>query len=86
MVRRDNMWLGVVLGLVLPGAAFFFVEILKENIEFLQKDDILYIGCVALNLILVRYFFSRHKEQTGRGIVLATFICAFIFFYYKMRQ
>ena len=86
MAKRDNMWIGVILGLILPGIAFFFVEVLKKNIRFLQKDDILYIGCVALNLILVRYFFSKDKEQTGRGIVLSTFICAFIFFYYKMRQ
>jgi hypothetical protein len=86
MLKRDNVWLGVILGLVLPGIAFFFVEILKKNIRIMQKDDILYIGCVALNLILVRFFFSKDKEQVGRGIVGSTFICALIFFYYKMRQ
>jgi hypothetical protein len=86
MFKRDNVWTGALLGLVLPGLAFFFVEILKKNIRFLQKDDILYIGCVALNLILVKYFFKQDKEQIGRGIVGSTFICAFIFFYYKMHQ
>ena len=86
MFKRDNVWLGTVIGLVLPGVAFFIVEVLKKNIRILQKEDILYIGCVALNLILVRYFFSRDKEQIGRGIVGATFICAIIFYIYKMRQ
>lgn len=85
MFKRDNVWLGIVLGLILPGIAWFFVEILKKNIRILQKDDLLYIGCVALNLILVRYFFGRYKEKTARGIVASTFVCALIFFYYKMR-
>ena len=86
MLRKDNVWLGAFLGLVMPGIAFMVVEILKRNFRILQKDDLLYIGCVAINLILVRYFFSIDKEQTGRGIVGATFICALVFMYYKMGQ
>lgn len=86
MLKKDNVWLGTVLGLILPGIAFFIVEILKKNIRILQREDILYIGCVALNLFLVKYFFKKNKEQTARGIVGSTFICAMIFFYYKMRQ
>lgn len=86
MWKKDNVWFGLILGLILPGIAFFIVEILKENIKVLEKEDLLYIGCVALNLILVKYFFSKYKENTARGIVSSTFICAFIFFYYKMRQ
>lgn len=86
MLKKDNVWLGVILGLVCPGIAFFFVEILKKNITFLKKDDLLYIGCVAINLFLVRYFFREDKENTARGVISSTFICAFIFMYYKMRQ
>lgn len=86
MFKRDNVWLGAFLGLVLPGIAVFFVEVLKKNFRFLEKDDLLYIGCVALNLLLVRYFFKVRKENTARGIISATFICAFIFFYHKVRQ
>jgi hypothetical protein len=86
MLKRDNIWLGTALGLILPGIAFFIVEVLKKNIRVLEKDDLLYIGCVALNLILVRYYFREYKENTARGIIGATFICALIFFYHKMRQ
>jgi hypothetical protein len=84
MLKRDNVWLGAVLGLIFPGIAFFFVEILKKNITYLEKDDLLYIGCVAINLILLRYYVRSYKENTARGIIAATFICAFIFFYYKV--
>ena len=86
MLKRDNIWLGTALGLILPGIAFFIVEVLKKNIRVLEKDDLLYIGCVALNLILVRYYFREYKENTARGIIGATFICALIFFYHKMKQ
>ena len=86
MLKRDNVWLGAVLGLILPAIAFFIVEILKKNVRVLEKDDLLYIGCVALNLILVRYYFREYKENTARGIIGSTFICAFIFFYHKINQ
>jgi hypothetical protein len=86
MLKRDNVWLGTLLGLILPGIAFFVVEVLKKNIRVLEKDDLLYIGCVALNLLLVKYYFKQYKENTARGIIAATFICALIFFYHKMRQ
>ena len=86
MLKRDNVWLGTVLGLILPAIAFFFVEILKKNIRVLEKDNLLYIGCVALNLLLVKYYFKEYKENTARGIIGSTFICAFIFFYHKVRQ
>ncbi|HEX8376799.1 MAG TPA: stationary phase survival protein SurE [Pedobacter sp.] len=86
MLKRDNVWLGTILGLILPGIAFFVVEILKKNIRVLEKDDLLYIGCVALNLLLVKYYFKQYKENTARGIIAATFICALIFFYHKVRQ
>lgn len=85
MFKKDNIWLGTALGLVLPGAAFIVVELLKQNISFLKKADLLYIGCVALNLLLVRYYFNQDKEQTARGIIGSTFVCAFIFFFYKVR-
>lgn len=86
MIKKDNIWLGMLVGLIFPAIAFVFVEILKENIEFLKKDDLLYIGCVALNLLMVRYFFKQDKENIVRGIIGATFVCAFIFFFYKVRS
>ncbi|MDB5119485.1 MAG: hypothetical protein JWN56_703 [Sphingobacteriales bacterium] len=86
MFKKDNIWLGMLIGLIFPAIAFFFVEILKKNIELLKKDDLLYIGCVAINLLMVRYFFKQDKENTVRGIIGATFICAFIFFFYKVRS
>lgn len=86
MLKKDNVWLGALLGLVLPAIAFILVEVLKRKVRIFEKDDLLYIGCVALNLFLVKYYFRIDKENTARGIVAATFICAFVFMFYKMWQ
>ncbi len=84
MLNKDNIWLGTALGLVLPAIAFIIVEALKSNFAYLKKADLLYIGCVALNLLIVKYYSNRYMENTARGIIGSTFICAFIFFYYKV--
>ncbi len=86
MFKQNNTWFGALIGLVIPGIAFFFTEVLKKNIPVLKGADLLYIGCIALNLLLLRYYFSIDKEKTSKGIMASTFICAFIFFYYKTHQ
>jgi uncharacterized membrane protein len=52
----------------------------------MRKDDLLYIGCVAINMLLLRYAYKKDMELTAKGIISATFVCAFIFFYYKFNQ
>jgi len=86
MLNRNNVWLGTGLGLILPAIAFIFVELLKMNVRVLEKDDLLYIGCVALNLFIVRYYSGKYMDKTARGIIASTFVCAFIFFYHKMKS
>jgi hypothetical protein len=83
MFKKDNVWLGLALGLVVPGIAFLLVQLLKRNLIVLAKDDLLYVGCVALNLVLIKFVYKDDYEQTVRGIISASFICAIIFFFYK---
>jgi hypothetical protein len=52
----------------------------------LAKADLLLIGCIAVNAVLLHYFFKLNKENVGRGIISATFIWAFAFFFYKINQ
>jgi hypothetical protein len=84
--KKDSVWLGLGAGLFFPAVAFFIVEIIKKNLVIFQKDDLLYIGCVALNMILLKYASKKDMEQTAKGIISATFVCAFIFFYYKFNK
>ena len=84
--KKDSVWLGLGAGLFFPAVAFVVVEIIKKNVIFLQKDDLLYIGCVAINMLLLRYAYKKDMELTAKGIISATFVCAFIFFYYKFNK
>jgi hypothetical protein len=84
--KKDNVWIGLGLGLILPGIAYLFVEVIKKNLTFLSKDDLLYIGCVAINLLLLKYAYKYDRELTAKGIISATFVCAFIFFFYKYNK
>ncbi|WP_017257111.1 hypothetical protein [Pedobacter arcticus] len=86
MFKKDTVWLGLGLGLVFPGIAFVVVEVIKKNFVFMQKDDLLYIGCVALNMLLLKYFYKKDMEATAKGVISATFVCAFIFFFYKFNK
>ncbi len=75
--------MGLLGGLALPSLAFLIVEFIRSNVSSYVRADLLYIGCVALNLILVNLTYKHHKDETAKGVIAATFICAFIFFYYK---
>ena len=86
MFKKDSVWLGLAAGLVFPGLAYLVVEVIKKNLTFLGKDDLLYIGCVAINMLLLKYAYKRDLEMTGKGIISATFVCAFIFFFYKFNK
>jgi hypothetical protein len=83
MYKKNSVWVGLLGGLALPSLAFLFVDFIKSNLSPYVRVDLLYIGCVALNLILVNLAYKYHKEETAKGVISATFICAFIFFYYK---
>lgn len=84
MLKRDNIWIGLLAGLILPGIATLLVLFLQDAVAVLKRVDLLYIGCIALNLISVRYLFRHRLENTARGVVAATFVCAMIFFFYKV--
>ncbi|WP_026896811.1 hypothetical protein [Daejeonella oryzae] len=86
MLNKDSAWFGSLLGLMLPVAAIYLVEILKKDIQFQDKNHLLYILTVASNLLLVRLYYGKGKEQTARGIIAMTFVCAFAIFIYKSRS
>ena len=84
MFKKDSVWLGLGAGLLVPGLAYLIVVLIKKNLTVLAKDDLLYIGCVALNLLLLKYFDKRDMDLAYRGVISATFVCAIIFFFYKL--
>jgi len=83
---KNTVWAGFGIGLLVPGVLVAAVWFLMHKVSFLAKADLLLIGCIGVNALMLKYFFKVNKENTGRGILSATFIWAFLFFFYKITQ
>ena len=83
---KDHVLVGLGVGLATPlflGAVAWY---LMNHTAFFKKADLLLIGCVAVNVLWVNYFSKQSKESATKGVVSATFLWAFVFFFYKMAQ
>lgn len=83
---KDSVWAGFGIGILVPGVLISIVWFIMHQIAVLAKADLLLIGCIGVNALLLKYFFKINKENTGRGILSATFIWGFLFFFYKISQ
>ncbi len=83
---KNSVFTGLGIGLVVPGILIAIVMYLMQRFAFLAKADLLLIGCIAVNALLMHYFFKLNKENIGRGIISATFLWAFAFFFYKINR
>jgi hypothetical protein len=79
MFKRDRFLAGLLLGVVSPAVAFFFVKVLGLDVELMGKKHLLYIASVVINLLLLRYFFRHDRAETASGIIFSTFISALLF-------
>ena len=88
MIRtlKDSIWIGFGIGLIVPGVLVSIAWFIMHHIAVLAKADLLLIGCIAVNALLLKYFFKINKENTGRGILSATFIWGLLFFFYKVSK
>ncbi len=93
MLKKDNWALGIAMGVLLPlviyGLIFFFVSrygVVDEirGIYMMKQSTMQLIGIFS-NLFTFRYYMVNLKfDKTGRGILLATFIYAGVFFYLNL--
>ncbi|WP_316831221.1 stationary phase survival protein SurE [Pedobacter aquatilis] len=81
---NNSVWVGVAIGLTVPAVLCSIAWYIIHHVIYMAKADLLYIGGIAVNAYLMQYFFKYNRENIGRGILAATFLCAFIFFYYKV--
>ncbi|RZL18489.1 MAG: stationary phase survival protein SurE, partial [Pedobacter sp.] len=75
---NNSVWIGLAIGLLSPAILCAFAWFIISHVASLSKADLLYIGAIAFNAYLMQYFFKYNKENIGRGILAATFVCAFI--------
>ncbi len=83
MPKKDNLFIGILAGLILPAFAFGIAYLLRDNITIVNKPALPYLAAIALNLILMRYCIRKELDQTSRGIMFTTFVCMLLIFILK---
>jgi hypothetical protein len=83
---NNTIWTGLTIGFLVPLLSGCLVLLLMQKVAALRKADLLLIGCIALNAVLMNFFFKKNKDHIARGILSITFLWAFAFFFYKLWQ
>ena len=86
-LKKDELSLGVLIGLVipLPVAVIFavLVRLIQINFHILSNTritDMLLLG-VGANLLIMRYYIVKLKfENTAKGLMIVSFIIVLLFF------
>ncbi len=84
--KRDSIWLGIGLALVLTTIFYFLIHLINSFFEGKQGSPLtegtIQLLAIAINLLPFRYYLVRIKaDKTGRGILLVTFLFAIVYFY-----
>ena len=77
--------MGVALGACLPALAIVLVELIRLEERAGLRESTIYMVCIGINALLFGQFFKTGKDRTAKGVLLVTFIYAFVFFLYKLR-
>ncbi|MBP5710950.1 MAG: hypothetical protein J6W84_08275 [Bacteroidales bacterium] len=90
-LRRDSVWLGVIMGVAVPAlifyvlwgilaAIFYFMGKPVDSVLTVVEPQKLILLSVIPNLFLLRYYLLKLKyDLTGRGILAVTFVIGIIF-------
>jgi len=93
--KKDNLRLGLVLGLVAPIISliiYYFVKFyptfsMRDFFDFMRtnKSQITAVSvpCLVLNIALFTYYINSHKDSTAKGIFAATLIYAIVALLFK---
>ncbi|MGN7205544.1 stationary phase survival protein SurE [Pedobacter sp. SAFR-022] len=83
---KDTVWTGFGIGILAPGILIGITWYIMHKVSFLAKADLLLIGCIAVNAVMLKIVFRQNKDNFGRGLISATFLWAMAFFYYKVSK
>ncbi|MBK7969951.1 MAG: hypothetical protein IPK08_13950 [Bacteroidetes bacterium] len=92
MFKKDSMWLGIGIGIVVLIVGYYTLHFLNIWISdyFFNRTPVfrertIQVLSIFLNVFPFRYFMLKtEKEYTGRGILLVTFVVGLSFFFYYL--
>ena len=92
-LKKDNYFLGLVMGLLLPLPVYgllFGLDILMKSTGIwhgLQQPENIYLLSVVGNFLLLRLALVKWKNpKTGKGVLLITIVLILTFFFLYFKQ
>lgn len=93
IINRNNLWIGLAIGLLIPFVGYAFLLVLYEQIETWGvgsttgfsptfRERTLAVIAICLNLIPVNRFRRRGLNETMRGIIFATMLYVLVWVIY----
>ncbi|AFD07893.1 hypothetical protein [Solitalea canadensis] len=81
--KKDSFLLGVFLGIISPAITCVLVESFRLGDKMGLSDSKVYLLGLIVNLFLVRYYFKKEINNTGKGVFLVSFIVVLAVFFIK---
>jgi hypothetical protein len=93
--KKDNLRLGLVLGLIAPIISliiYYFVKFyptfsFKDFLGFIRDNKTqitaISVPCLVLNIALFTIYINSHRDQTAKGVFAATLIYAIVALLFK---
>lgn len=79
MLKNNNLYLGIALGLIFPAISWLLFGYLYKGVVIMHKPAIPYLVAIALNLAIMK-FIGQQRNKTAQGIMLSTFLFMIIIF------
>jgi hypothetical protein len=93
--KKDNLRLGLVLGLVAPIVSLLVYYLVKFYPTFSMRDFFFFlrtnkqqvtaisVPCLVANIALFTYYINSHRDSTAKGIFAATILYAILALLFK---
>lgn len=84
MLKKNNLFLGVVLGMVFPALSWLLFGYLYKGVVIMHKPAVPYLVAIALNLAIMK-FIGQQQNKTAQGIMLSTFAFMILMFLFVLK-
>ena len=78
MIRRNDLFFGIGLGIFLPMLIFFLMFGITDFAHLPFKTRSLSLIAICANLLLLRFYRKLRVLQTSNGVIYATFFLAIV--------
>jgi hypothetical protein len=85
MLNKNNMLTGILIGLIFPAIAWLVFNVLFKNLVLLNKPAIPYLIALGLNLFVIKLCYKKDADETGKGVMLSTFVCMMLMVIFKIQ-